>query len=431
LMRLNFLSVRQERWANLHLFNAALAGRPGHWMIEIADGDVVSVRPQAPVERLTEGSIDLEGRLVIRPLADVHLHLDKAFQTETAPNRSGTLAEAIRLGQAYKAQLNGPDVYQRIMRGVKGALAQGVTRLRTHVDVDPVAGLTGVVAALEARGAMRDLVDLQVVAFPQEGITNQPGVAELLREALRLGCSAVGGIPARDPDPEAHIQTVFALAEAEGSLVDMHVDESDNPADLTLPQIAEYTRRYGMAGRVAAGHCCSLSAQEPERRAEIIQAVREAGVHIITLPSTNLYLQGRDDQVNVRRGLAPVKELLAAGVNVTYGSDNIRDPFNPFGNGSMIESGLILAHAAHMGGQDDLETILTMAGPRAEAVLDGIHPDQLPDASIRPGIAANLVVLDATSPAEAIAGLRPPVHVFVRGKHVVHREERLSLSVSF
>ncbi len=375
--------------------------------------------------------IDLSGRLVMRPFADVHLHLDKAFQSEAMPNRSGTLTEAIRLGQIIKANMTRSAVYERIMRGARAALSHGVTRLRTHVDVDPVVGLISVEAALEARAKLRDVVDLQVVAFPQEGITNQPGVAELLQEAIRMGCDAVGGIPARDPQPEEHVRIVFALAEAAGSLVDMHVDESDDPSDLTLPLVAEYTRRHGMAGRVAAGHCCSLSAQEPARRAGIIESVRDAGLHVITLPSTNLYLQGRGDRVNVRRGLAPVKELLAAGVNVAFGSDNIRDPFNPFGNGSMIQEALILAHAAHMGGQDELATVLEMAGHRAEAIMDGCHPDRLPGPDIRPGMEANLIVLDAASPADVIVGQRPPELVFVRGQQVMSRQEQLSVTAPF
>ena len=415
----------------MFLYNAALAGRPGLWGIRVEDKRIVAVAPHTPGGAVPEGAVDVGGRLVTRPFVDVHLHLDKAFQADTAANRSGTLEEAIRLGQALKARQTGSDVYRRILRGARTALTQGVTRLRTHVDVDPVVGLTGVAAALEAREALKGLVDVQVVAFPQEGITNQPGVTDLLHEAIRMGCAAVGGIPARDPQPEEHIRVVFALAEATGCLVDMHVDESDDPDDLTLPLVAAYTRRHGMEGRVAAGHCCSLSAQEPARRTEVIEAVREAGVHVITLPSTNLYLQGRADRVNVRRGLAPVKELLAAGVNVAFGSDNIRDPFNPFGNGSMIQSALILAHGAHMGGQDDLETIFGMAGFRAEAIMDGRRPDQLPDPAIRPGIAAYLVVLDAKSPAEAIIGQRPPAQVFVRGQRVVYREERLFATASF
>lgn len=415
----------------MRLTNASLAGRNGTWDLLLDDGLIVEVRPHPPEGAPTPGVLDLDGRLVHRPFIDGHLHLDKAYQSDSAPNRSGTLSEAIALGRAYKEQLDGPSVYQRVIRGAREALQHGTTRIRTHVDVDPVAGLVGVVAALEAKVALRGLVDLQVVAFPQEGITNQPRVRELLSEALRLGCSAIGGIPARDPQPEEHVRQVFELAAAYDVPVDMHVDESDDPADLTLPLIARETQLRGMQGRVTAGHCCSLSAQPPEVRAEIIAAVREAGVHVLTLPSTNLYLQGRNDQVNVRRGLAPVRELLQAGVNVAYGSDNIRDPFNPFGNADMLEGGLILAHAAHMGGTEDLAEVFAMGTRRAAALWEGRTWDSSFRYEVEPGAPADLMVFNARTIQEVIVGQASPVRVFVGGRQVVQRMQSVQLIESF
>lgn len=415
----------------MRLINARLAGRAGTWDILLDDGLIVEVRPHRPEGTDMAGAIDLEGRLVTRPYVDAHMHLDKAYQSDSAPNRSGTLSEAIALGRVYKEQINGPSVYQRVIRGAREALQNGTTRIRTHVDVDPVAGLVGVVSALEAKGALRGLVDVQVVAFPQEGITNQPGVRELLGESLRLGCSAIGGIPARDPLPEEHIRQVFDLAEAHGVPVDMHADESDNPADLTLPLIVRETRRRSMQGRVTAGHCCSLSAQPPEVRAEIIAAVQEAGVHVLTLPSTNLYLQGRGDEGNVRRGLAPVRELLQEGVNVAYGSDNIRDPFNPFGNANMLEGALILAHAAHMGGVEDLAEVFAMGTRRAAALWEGRSLDPSFRYEVEPGAPADLLVFGARSPQEVIVGQAPPVRVIVGGRQVVQRMEYVQLIESF
>lgn len=414
----------------MRLINASLLDRPGNWEIAIANGLVTELRPMEAGRPSTSTDIDLGGKLVHRPFIDIHLHLDKAYQSDTAPNRSGTLAEAIELGRAYKAGMDETQVFQKVLRGAREALLHGTTRIRTHVDVDPASRLAGVIGALQAKSALRGLVDVQIVAFPQEGITNQPGVVDLLREAIRLGCTAVGGIPARDPDPHEHIRQVFALAQELDVPIDMHVDESDNPADLTLAVVARETQRTGYAGRVTAGHCCSLDAQEPELRHEVIERVAEAGVHVVTLPSTNLYLQGRADQVRVRRGVAPVKELLANGVNVTFGSDNIRDPFNPFGNANMLEGALLLAHAAHMGGTEELAEIFTMGTRRAAAVWESRSLTAC-SYEVAPGQPADLVVFSARTPQEVIVAQAPPVMVFVGGRQLVQRADSLYLSERF
>lgn len=413
------------------LTRASLADRTGLWDVELDNGKVHSVTPHMPGSRTDTTECDLAGGLLHRTFVDAHLHLDKAFQTDTSPNQSGTLTEAIALGRLYKENLTGASVYQKVLKGARAALLNGTTRLRTHVDVDPTVGLAGVVAALEARSTLKGLVDVQVVAFPQEGITNHPGTADLLRESLRLGSDVIGGIPARDPDPAAHIRHVFALAESFAVPVDLHVDESDDPRDFTLPLVIEETRRLGFAGRVTAGHCCSLSAQEPARRAEVIQAMAETGIHALTLPSTNLYLQGRADMVNPRRGLLPVRELLAAGVNVAFGSDNVRDPFNPFGNASMVEGALIAAHAAHMGGTADLAEIFHMATTRSAALWESRRPDRSFRYLVEPGAPADLMVFDARTPQEVIVGQLPPVRVFAGGRQVVQRIQHIQLTESF
>lgn len=425
--------------SGLALLDARLASRDGRWDIVCDGATIAEVRPHRAGDGGTgrDGGAGrdrgaardvrmLGGALVTAAYTDVHHHLDKAFAP--AANRSGTLDEAIRLSAALKRRATEADVHARVLRGARMALAHGTTRLRTHVDVDPVAGLTGVRGALRARAELR-VPHIQVVAFPQEGLGAAgagPAVPELLRTALELGCDAVGGIPARDEDPAAHVRTVMDLAAAFDVPVDLHVDESDDPDDATLALVAQETHRRGWAGRVTASHCCSLGSQPPQRRDAVIAAVAAAGVHVVTLPSTNLHLQGRGDDTRVRRGLTPVVELLAAGVNVAYGSDNVRDPFNPFGNADMTQIGWLLAHAAHMGGAEQLAEVHAMGTTRAAAVWAG---DRGPvEDPVVPAAPADLLVFDAESTADVLVGQLRPTTVVVDGRVAVERRETVQFT---
>ena len=409
----------------MKLRRVRLLDRTGLWSMLITDGRVQTIEPDSDDVTLNDGEFDARGGLATRTFSDVHMHLDKAYNSEVMPNQSGTLGEAIEIGQKLKAESTEDMAYQKMIRGARQALGYGSTRLRTHVDVDPIAGLSGVKAALRAREALKLWVDLQIVAFPQEGITGVDGVVDLLDESLRLGCGVIGGIPARDSNPAQHIREVFRLAELHGVPVDMHVDESDDPNDLTLLDTVEATRASGMAGRVAAAHCCSLYAQTTDRRADIIEKVAQSGVHIITLPSTNLYLQGRDDALNPRRGLTPVRELLNAGVNVTFGSDNVRDPFNPFGNANMIEGALILAHGAHMGGTGDIADAFDMATRRAAALLESVQDVASFALTVEEGGPADLLVWQEEQIQELIISQARPNLVIVGGKVAVQRSEQV------
>lgn len=405
----------------LDLLDITLPDHDGRWDLRCRDGLIAAIGPHGD-----SGKGGLDGALVTAAYVDVHHHLDKAFSGTGNPNRSGTLAEAIRVSAEVKRRSTEDEVRSRALRAARMALAHGTVALRTHVDVDPVAELTHVRGVLRAREALT-VPSIQVVAFPQEGLARGQGTdpIRLMREAMSLGCDVVGGIPARDDDPSAHVRTVFDLAAEFDAPVDLHVDESDDPDDLTLELVAEETLARGWAGRVTASHCCSLIAQPPARRARIIARVAAAGVHVVTLPSTNLHLQGRGDEVAVRRGLAPVKELLDAGVNTAYGSDNLRDPFNPFGDADMGRLGWLLAHAAHMGGTDDLAAVHAMATSRGAAILAGLrHPASEP---LRVGARADLLVFDVHTTAEVVAGSLRPVRVIAGGQVMVERQETVSL----
>ena len=385
--------------------------------IAIEGGRIVEIGDR--LEESGEEEIDAKGRLVSPGFVDAHMHLDKALLGQETPNISGTLHEAIKIMGRKKSEFSVDTVKERAGRVVEMAVRNGTTAIRTQVDIDPLVGLTGLMALNQVREEYSDLVDIQVVAFPQEGVTNVEGAEELLREAMEAGADVVGGIPAVDPDPELHIDKVFSIARDFGVDIDMHIDESDDPNDLTLEYYAEKALEEGYPGNMAAGHCCSLAAVDDVVARRVIGKVREAGVNVVALPSTNLYLQGRGDGYPIRRGITRVRELLDAGVNVLYASDNVRDSFNPFGNADMLELALILAHGVQMGGVGDLETVFRMGTVNAARAV-GIMEDY----GLEVGKKADMVILDAESPQEAIIGQVKALYVVKNGA-VVAEDGRL------
>ena len=376
--------------------------------IATEDGRIVEIADR--VEDSGEVELDAKGRLASPGFVDAHMHLDKALLGQETPNLSGTLREAISIMGRKKSEFTVDTVKERAGRVVEMAVRNGTTTIRTHVDVDPLAGLTGLMALMQVKEEYSDLADVQVVAFPQEGLTNVDGAEELLREAMEMGADVLGGIPAIDPDPELHIDKIFSMARDFSVDIDMHIDESDDPKDLTLEYYSEKALEEEYPGNVTAGHCCSLASVDDAVARRVIGKVREAGVNVVALPSTNLYLQGRGDGYPIRRGITRVRELLDAGVNVLYASDNVRDAFNPFGNANMLELALILAHGAQMGGMSDLETVFRMGTVNAAKAV-GIGTDY----GIEEGKRADIVVLDVESPQEAIISQAKALYVVKNG----------------
>jgi cytosine deaminase len=285
------------------------------------------------------------------------------------------------------------------------------------VDVDAVTGTGAVETMLAAKQRWAGRVDLQVVAFPQEGLMADRDNRARLRDALALGADVVGGIPAIEADDRAaraHIDFALGLAVEFNTAVDMHIDETDDPRSRTLAMLAEATIAAGWQGRVTAVHCCALAAYDDAYAARVIEQVAEAGLHVITNPPVNLVLQGRHDAQPVRRGVTRVKELLAAGVNVACGQDNLRDAFYPFGQADMLEVAFVTALATHMTGRDEIQTVFDMPRRRAAAVLG------LPDYGLRPGGPADIVLLPVASAAEALAE-RPPRPAVLRGGRLLCR----------
>jgi cytosine deaminase len=357
------------------------------------------------------------GRLLAPAFVEPHLHIEKALLLDRLPGEVRSVGEAIAATAALKRGFTRDDMRARAEAVLRMARRHGTLYARAHVEVDPILGLSAVEMALELRQHLVGLMTLQVVAFPQEGLQKSPGTEELLREALTLGADALGGAPYVDPDPIAHLDTLFRLALAAGVPLDLHADFSDDPLSdppgLTARHAAERALAEGYLGRVVLGHVTALGALAPTDLLPLTELLARADVSVVTLPATDLYLGGRGDTQNVRRALAPIRALRRAGVNVTYASNNVRNAFTPFGNADPLENGLLLMAGGHLASRADVEAVFEMATTNAARAIG------LTNYGVSVGDRANLVLLDAMSPWDALVSQVEKVRVISGGRVIV------------
>jgi len=393
--------------------NVALWGTEGLCDLGIANGRFVSMN-QSGVSPTSILTLDADGRMAVPGFVEPHIHLDKALISERAPvNISGTLTEAIEILWEIKRNYTVDEIADRASRVLAQVLENGISKLRTHVDVDPIGGTRPAEGLIRARDQFRDLIDIQIVAFPQEGIVKSPGTEALMRQVMKSGVDVVGGMPFNETSPEdsrRHIEIVFDIAKEFDADIDMHVDETDDPMARTLEVLAELTIANGWQGRVTAGHTCALASYPRDYADHVIDRLRQANVNMIANPATNLMLQGRLDDYPKRRGVTQVKELLAAGVNVACGQDCVHDTFYPFGQNDPLEIAFLLCHASQMSQPAEILTVMDMVTNNAAKAL------RAPDFRVAVGTVADLVVLDARDAREAFATRAPRRWVIRRGK---------------
>ncbi|MPZ95123.1 MAG: amidohydrolase family protein [Propionibacteriales bacterium] len=386
--------------------------------IAISGGEIVGLGSDLKGE--AGRTIDAEGRAVLPGFVEPHLHIDKALLYRRQPARDGTLEEAIRLTGKLKAEQDRDDMLQRSRAVLDMAVRSGTVAVRVHPDVDPVQRLLGVETALQLKDEYRDLLDIQVVAFPQEGIIKAPGTFDLMVEAMQLGATVVGGCPYNEPtwqETKDHIAQVFELAQRFDAPVDMHADFADDTSDhrfASAQHIAEQAIKLGYQSRVSLGHVTSLASLTPPEAEPVIDALREADVHIVTLPATDLYLGGRADVTNQRRGLTPVHLLRDSGVNVTYSSNNVRNAFTPFGKADPLMIGNLLAHAAQFGTPHSQREVLRMATYDAARSI-GLESTY----GLAVGKVADLVVFDCPRVDDILLDLPPRRWVIKSGRVTV------------
>ena len=373
----------------------------------------VSGLPSAPIE------IDAEGGMISPAFIEPHFHLENALLWDGHINQSGTLHEAIELYAKVKHDLTIEDISERAGRILRAAVANGTLWLRSHVDIDHIAKLSILEGVVSVRDEFKDLIEVQLVAFPQLGLARNSAAVDMMWQAMEKGCDLVGGMPhgEKDMDDAArHIEIAFEIARAYDADIDMHIDETDDPYWHSLELLAEKTIEAGWQGRVTAGHCCAMSTWDDSMAERIIDKVRQANIHIITNAPINLMLEGRGHGYPKPRGIARVKQLLEAGVNVSCGQDDVQNMFYAYGKMDTLEVALITAHAAHLSTPGEIQAAFDM--PRYNAAKLW----RLEEYGLRVGAAANLVILDAKSAVEALR--RQPDRRYVIGNGRILTETR-------
>src|ERR1700730_17726521 len=398
---------------DLLLTGARLPGEEQLLDLAISDGRFVAPQPEA------RQVLHLDGALVTPPLVEPHIHLDAVLTVgQPRANLTGTLFEGIAIWAERVKSLTIQDVKARVRQVLRWQLANGVQHVRSHVDVcDPE--LRALRALVELREEVGDQMDLQLVAFPQQGILSFDGGPELMRRAVAMGADVVGGIPHYEMTREMGVESVrfaFALAAEHGLRVDVHCDETDDDHSRFVEVMAAETIRLGMGGRVTASHTTAMHSYNNAYAHRAITNIARAGMHMVTNPLDNSVLQGRFDAYPVRRGHTRVKELMAAGVNVCIGHDSVMDPWYPLGYGDPLQAAFVLAHYGQMSGHTELRTLIDMITFNPASALG------LTDYGLLPGSRADLCAFAAPTEMDAIRLVAPRKLVLRAGKVVARTE---------
>ena len=402
------------------LRNARLAdGRDVDVSIDTAAGTISSVAAAGSTPLDGDADVeDLGGWLLLPAMAEPHAHLDKALTADEVPNPKGDLMGAIAawFEAAEKGRLSYERTVERAIQAFELLLVHGVTAVRTHINVTADIGIVSVLAVQEAARAMEGLIDFQMVALTGWPMTGPDSAANVraLEEAVEAGVDLVGGCPNLQDDPAAHISDVLALAASAGLDIDLHTDETLDPSVLTLRELARQVSDRGFDGTIAASHCVSLGMQPPAVQAAVAAEVAAAGISVITLPQTNLFLQGRDDPQATPRGLTAVEALLDAGATVAAGADNVQDPFNLVGRSDPLETAALMVMAGHRLPDD----AYGMVSNTARQVM-GLAP-----VNFEPGDPADVVAIDATSVRGAVADAPMSRRVYRRGRLVASADQQ-------
>jgi cytosine deaminase len=352
---------------------------------------------------------DLNGRLVVPGFVETHIHLDKSCLLGRCNCEKGTLDEAIAEVAAAKRGFNEEDVYQRASKTLEKSIKNGTNRMRTHVEVDPRVGLTSFRALKRLKKDYAWAIDLELCVFPQEGLLDDPGCEDVMMQALKEGADVVGGAPYMDKDSQGQIAKIFAMARHFDVDIDFHLDFGLDPSHLDLNEVCRLAELNGWGGRTAIGHVTKLSAVSPEALEAAARRLAASGVAVTVLPATDLFLTGRDYDQNVPRGVTPAHRLRSYGVNCSISTNNVLNPFTPFGDCSLIRMANLYANVAQVGASRDLANCLDMVTSASAKLLN--HKDY----GIAVGHPADLVVLDCETKVEAVCELAQPLFGLKRG----------------
>ncbi|MFP1946117.1 cytosine deaminase [Lonsdalea quercina] len=403
----------------MKIINAALRHQPGLYTLSLREGLIAAIEPQIALLSAAPEDVDAGGRLVIPPLVEPHIHLDATLTAgEPAWNMSGTLFEGIERWSQRKATITHEDTKRRAHSTIGLLRDHGIQHVRTHIDVtDPTLG--ALISMLEVKEEARDLIDLQIVAFPQEGIESFPEGRKLMEQAIDMGADVVGGIPHFENTREQGVSSVkflMDLAERRGCLVDVHCDETDDPQSRFLEVLAEEARVRGMGERVTASHTVAMGSYDNAYCSKLFRLLKRSGISFISCPTESIHLQGRFDTFPKRRGVTRVAELDRAGMNVCFGQDSIKDPWYPLGNGNLLrvlDAGL---HICHMMGYQDLQRCLDFVTDNSAKAM---HLGE--NYGLVVGRPVNLLILDAENDYEAVRRQAKALLSVRHGKVIMRR----------
>lgn len=392
--------------------NALLRSSAAPVDIGVKAGRIAAIAPKLACEAV---EVDIGGRLALPGFVDTHIHLDKACLLDRCGHDHGNLGDAIRAVSAMKRDFTVEDVYARGARVLERAIVHGTTRMRTHVEIDPRIGLRSFEAVKALRHDYAWAIDLSLCVFPQEGLTNDPGAEDLLIQALRDGGEVIGGCPYTDTDPNAHLERIFDLAREFDVDVDLHLDFDLDPSWWHLDEVCRQTERRNYGGRVAIGHATKLSALPPERMKAATAQLARAGIAVTVLPATDLYLMGREATHNAPRGLTLAHKLAGDGVVCSVATNNVLNPFTPFGDASLLRMANFYANVAHAS-VNDFDTCLDLVTELPARLMN------LDDYGFKVGNPADLIVLDTRDSRFAVAELPDILMGFKSGRQTFERQ---------
>jgi cytosine deaminase len=380
--------------------------------IGVSGGRIAAIETHIAAEAQ---EIKLDGRLVVPGFVDTHVHLDKSCILDRSKLKQGTLEEAIAEVGALKRAFTEDDVYARARRTLEMAILQGTTRMRTHVELDPRIGLRSFNALRRLRRDYRWAIDLEICVFPQEGMINDPGTEELLVAACESGADLIGGCPYTDTNPHEQITRIFAIAKRFDIDIDFHLDFDLDPSWMHLDEVCRQSELHRWGGRVAVGHATKLSAIDNASLDRVARRLADVGVAVTVLPATDLFLMGRDHEHSIPRGVAPVHKLLFRGMTCSLATNNVLNPFTPFGDCSLIRMANLYANVARLGSAKDIVVCLEMITSMPAKLMN------LADYGIAVGNAADIVALDCSDSLSAVTELASPLFALKNGRQSFSR----------
>jgi len=399
---------------DLIIRNARLSDRPsdGPLDIGIARGRIAAIEHGLSADAEV---YDAGGHLVCPGLIETHIHLDKSRIIDRCAPQERSQLSPVKGVTPLKESMTVEDVRLRAARTLEDCIKHGTTRMRTQVEVDPGIGMRGFEAVQSLIADYKWAIDIEICVFPQDGLTNYPGTDELLVEGLKRGARVIGGAPRYDTDHAGQIRRIFELAREYDVDIDIHLDVGNTPEAMDIHLVCELTQEYRRSGRVVVGHMAKLSTMPPGQVAVLARRLADIGIAVTILPATDLYLMGRDQDHNVRRGVADANFLVEHGVNCSLSTNNVLNPATPYGDCSLIRMANLHANVLQIAAPARLRECFAMLTERSARLLN------LADYGLMVGNPADIVVIDAVTPEQAIAEISQPLASFKRGRQTVIR----------